>query len=138
MQKILIPIDGSDNSSRAVQYMIRQVVNSKDPIEIHLLNVQHPFPGTVKEGAQAKQYHHDEGINALAGARKLLDDAKVKYAYHISVGDVGETVAQFVKELKCDQVTMGTRGMSSVANMVLGSAATKVLHLVSVPVLLVR
>jgi len=33
---------------------------------------------------------------------------------------------------------MGTRGMSSVANMVLGSAATKVLHLVSVPVLLVK
>ena len=74
----------------------------------------------------------------LVNARKLLDDAKVKYAYHISVGEVGEVVAHFVNELKCDQVVMGTRGMGSVANMLLGSGATKVLHLVQVPVLLVK
>lgn len=138
MQKILIPIDGSENSNRVVQFIIKQAANCKDLVEIHLLNVQHRFPGTVKESAQTKQYHHDEGIKALAGARKLLDDAHIKYAYHIGVGDVGETVAQFVKELKCDQLAMGTRGMSSVANMVMGSAATKVLHLVNVPVLLVK
>jgi len=139
MMKILIPVDGSANSERAVQFLLKQAVNSKEPVEIHLLNVQHPFPGTIKGvGDQAKQYHHEEGTKALAGARKLLDDAKVKYTYHISVGEVGEVVAQFVDQLKCDQVVMGTRGMSSVGNMVLGSAATKVLHLVHVPVLLVK
>ncbi len=139
MLKTLIPVDGSDNSVRAVQFLLKQAGNFKESIEIHLLNVQHPFPGTIKGVAeQARQYHHDEGMKALAHTRKLLDNAKVKYAYHIGVGEVGETVAQFVNELKCDQVVMGTRGMSSVANMVLGSAATKVLHLVQVPVLLVK
>lgn len=139
MLKTLIPVDGSDNVVRAVQFLLKQVCNSKEPFEIHLLNVQHPFPGTIKGVAeQAKQYHHDEGIKALAGVRKLLDDAKVKYTYHIGVGEVGEVVAHFVKELKCEQIVMGTRGMSAVANMVLGSGATKVLHLVDVPVLLVK
>lgn len=139
MLKTLIPVDGSDNSVRAVQFLMKQAGNSREPLEIHLLNVQHPFPGTIKGVAdQAKQYHHDEGMKALANARKLLDNAKVKYTYHIGVGEVGETVAHFVNELKCDQVVMGTRGMSSVANMVLGSAATQVLHLVQVPVLLVK
>ncbi len=139
MLKTLIPVDGSDNSVRAVQYLMKQSANSREPFEIHLLNVQHPFPGTIKGvGDQAKQYHHDEGIKALANARKLLDDAKVKYSYHIGVGEVGEVVAHFVKDLKCEQVVMGTRGMNSIANMVLGSGATKVLHLVDVPVLLVK
>lgn len=139
MLKTLIPVDGSDNSIRAVQFLLKQVGNSKEPFEIHLLNVQHPFPGTIKGVAeQAKQYHHDEGMKALANARKLLDDVQVKYAYHIGVGEVAEMVAHFVNELKCDQVVMGTRGMSSIANMVLGSAATKVLHLVQAPVLLVK
>ncbi|MEQ1776759.1 MAG: universal stress protein [Burkholderiales bacterium] len=139
MLKTLIPVDGSDNSVRAVQFVMKQAGNSKEPFEIHLLNVQHPFPGTIKGvGDQAKQYHHDEGMKALAAARKLLDDAKVKHTYHISVGEIGEVTAHFVNDLKCDQVVMGTRGMSSVANMVLGSAATKVLHLVHVPVLLVK
>ncbi|MCE9642399.1 MAG: universal stress protein, partial [Betaproteobacteria bacterium] len=36
------------------------------------------------------------------------------------------------------QIVMGTRGAGAVANMVLGSVATKVLHLVEVPVLLVK
>ena len=139
MLKTLIPVDGSANSDRAVQFLMKQAENSKQPFEIHLLNVQHPFPGTIKGVAeQAKQYHHDEGTKALASARKLLDDAGVKYSYHIGVGEVGEVVARFANELKCDQVVMGTRGMSSVANMVLGSAATKVLHTVNVPVLLVK
>ncbi len=139
MLKTLIPVDGSDNSVRAVQFLLKQAGNSKQPFEIHLLNVQHPFPGTIKGVSdQAKKYHHDEGMKALANACQLLDNAKVKYTYHIGVGEVGEVVAHFVNELKCDQVVMGTRGMSSIANMVLGSAATKVLHLVQVPVLLVR
>jgi nucleotide-binding universal stress UspA family protein len=138
MMKILIPADGSEASNRAVQYLIKLAGIAKEPLDVHLLNVQHALPGTVGEGAQAKQYHHDEGVKALAPACKLLDDAKVKYAYHISVGDIGEVVAHFVNELQCDQVVMGTRGMSAVANMVLGSAATEVLNLVKVPVLLVK
>ena len=138
MMKILIPVDGSDNANRAVQCLIKQAGNSREPVEVHLLNVQHSMPGTVGETAQAKQYHHEEGMKALSSACKLLDDAKVKYAYHISVGDIGEVVAHFVNELKCDQVVMGTRGMGAVANMVMGSAATQVLNLVKVPVLLVK
>ena len=137
--KILLPVDGSETSARAVQFVLKQALNSKQAPEMHLLNVQHPLPGTIKGVAdQAKQYHHDEGIKALTHARKLLDDAKVAYKYHIGVGEMGEVVAHFVKDLKCDQVVMGTRGMSSVANMVLGSGATNVLHLVDVPVLLVK
>ena len=132
--KILLPVDGSDTSARAVQFVLKQALNSKEAPELHLLNVQHSLPGTIKGVAnQAKQYHHDEGVKALANARKLLDDAQIKYTYHI-----GEVVAHFVSDLKCDQVVMGTRGMSSVANMVLGSAATQILHLVQVPVLLVK
>jgi nucleotide-binding universal stress UspA family protein len=137
--KILLPVDGSETSARAVQFMVRQVQNSKEAPELHLLNVQHSLPGTISGVAeQAKQYHHDEGVKALANARKTLDDAKLKYTYHIGVGELGEVVAHFVNDLKCDQVVMGTRGMSSVANMVLGSGANKVLHLVNVPVLLVK
>lgn len=137
--KILLPVDGSETSARAVQFVIKQALNSKEMPELHLLNIQHSLPGTVKGVAdQAKQYHHDEGIKALTNARKLLDDAKATYKYHIGVGEVGEVVAHFVKDLKCDQVVMGTRGMNAVANMVMGSGATKVLNLVDVPVLLVK
>ena len=132
MLKVLVPVDGSDNALRAVKFMIQKAALYKEPLDIHLLNVQHPFPGTIRGvREQAEQYHHDEGIKALAGARGLLDAAQLKYAYHILVGEAGETVANFVKAQGIQQVVMGTRGGGAVANMLLGSAATKILHPVS-------
>jgi nucleotide-binding universal stress UspA family protein len=47
-------------------------------------------------------------------------------------------IAQFCKSEKIQQIVMGTRGAGAVANMLLGSVATKVLHLVGVPVVLVK
>ena len=139
MLRVLIPIDGSENSLRTVRFVIRKAPLYKEPLEIHLLNVQHPFPGTISGvHEQAEHYHHDEGTKALADARKALDAAGLKYVYHIIVGEAGEAIARFVKDKNIEQVVMGTRGAGSVANMLLGSVATKVLHLVEVPVLLVK
>lgn len=139
MLKVLIPVDGSDNSLRVVRHVIDKAALYKDPVEIHLLNVQHPFPGTIRGvKEQAEQYHRDEGEKALAGVRKLLDDAGLKYTCHISVGDAAEVIARYCHDRKLDQIFMGTRGAGAVANMLIGSVATKVLHLVDVPVLLVK
>jgi len=139
MLKVLIPVDGSENALRAVKLVVRKGSMYKEPLEIHLLNVQHPFPGTVRGvHAESEKFHHDEGIKSLAAARKVLDDAGMKYVYHIIVGDASEVVAHFVKDKQIEQLVMGTRGAGAVANMLLGSVATKVLHLVDVPVLLVK
>ena len=139
MLRVLIPIDGSEHSLRTVRYVIEKAPLYKEPLELHLLNVRHALPGTIRGvGEEAKRFHHDEGIKALAAARKLLDDAGIKNSYHIGVGDFGETIAQYVKNLKIEQIVMGSRGAGAIANMLLGSVTTKVLHLVDVPVLLVK
>ncbi len=139
MFRVLIPVDGSENSLRAVKFVIRKLPLYKEPLELHLLNVQHPFPGTIRGvHHEAEQFHHDEGTKALAAAREALDAAGIKYVYHIGIGDSGEVIAHFVREKKIEQVAMSTRGMGSVANMLLGSVANKVLDLIDVPVLLVK
>ena len=139
MQKILVPVDGSDLCLHAVRHLVAQTALYKEPLEIHLLNVQHAFPGTVRGvHEQAAQHHQEEGIKALASARKLLDEAGLKFEFHISIGDAADVIAHFVKDNKVDEVVMSTRGASAVANIVLGSVATKVLHQVDVPVLLVK
>lgn len=140
MLKVLVLVDGSENSLRSIRFVIQKAPLYREPMEIHLLNVQHSFPGTVGRvaGEESKRFHHDEGIKALDAARKLLDVAGIKYAHHIGVGDIADTIAHYVREKKVDQIIMGTRGAGSVANMLLGSVATKVLHLVNVPVTLVK
>ena len=137
--RVLIPVDGSDNSLRTAGYVIRQAPYYREPLEIHLLNVQHPFPGTIRGVAEeAKRFHDEEGATALAGVRRSFDTAGLKYTHHVIVGDAAETIAHFVRSNHIDLVVMGYRGANAVANMLLGSVATKVLHLVEVPVLLVK
>lgn len=138
MLRILLPVDGSDNSLRAVRFLLKKATLFRDPLEIHLLNVQHPFPGTVRGVHDlAQQEHRNQGLAALAAARKLFDDAGVQYAHHISVGEVPEFIARYVEDKHIEQVVMGTRGLGTISGLLLGSVATKVLHLVHVPVLLV-
>lgn len=139
---ILLPVDGSDNALRAVRFVIGLAKKSAAPPEIHLLAVQPPIiSGDVKMFIAKEDidgYYRDEGNKALAAARAELDAAAVKYQHHIGVGHIAETIAAYVKEKGCTQVVMGTRGMGGFAGMVLGSVATKVVHLVSCPVTLVK
>lgn len=143
MLKFLVPVDGSDHSRRTIDYLIGSLKRYKNAVEIHLLNVQRPIPyggrvSAVVGHERIAQYHHDEGMAALKVAMKKLDAAKVKYHYHIGVGDEAETIVKYAREKGCDQIIMGTRGMGSVSTLLVGSVATKVLHLTEVPVLLVK
>lgn len=143
MLKFLVAVDGSAPSNHAVGHLIKQLGLLMEGAEIHLLNVQHPIPYGNRVSAvvghdQIAQYHQEEGMAALKSAMQKLDAAKIRYHYHIGVGDAAEIICQYAKEKGCDQIFMGTRGMGSVSNLLLGSVATKVIHLSAVPVLLVK
>jgi nucleotide-binding universal stress UspA family protein len=143
MLKLLVPVDGSESSSRAVDHLIKKLAWFKIKAEIHLLNVQHPIPygsrvSSVVGHDKIAQFHQEEGMAALKKAMKKLDAAKVKYHYHIGVGQEAELICRYAKEKACDQIFMGTRGLGSVSGLVLGSVATKVIQLSPVPVLLVK
>lgn len=141
--KILVPVDGSECSNRAVDHLIRKLGWFKGVVEIHLLNVQHQIPygrrvSEVVGHDEIAKYHQEEGLAALQSARRKLDDAKLKYDYHIGVGDEAEVICQYAKEKGIEQIVMGTRGLGQVSTLVLGSVATKVIHLSPVPVLLIK
>lgn len=142
MLKIMLPVDGSEYSNRAVQSLIETLSLYKERPEIHLLNVQYPIAsGNVKHFIRHEEidrYYQDEGMAALRPARELLDRAGVPYAFHVGVGEPAETIVRHAQEQGCQQIAMGTRGLGSVTGMLMGSVATKVLHLADIPVLLVK
>jgi nucleotide-binding universal stress UspA family protein len=141
MIRVLIPVDGSESSEHAVKKVI-ELAERIGPMEIHLLNVQlRILSGQVVMlvGRDAiDKYHQEESENALKRARKLLDQAKLYFTVHSKVGSIAPTIVLTAQELSCDFIVMGTRGISPIKNLVLGSTATKVLHLCDVPVMLVK
>lgn len=141
MSKILIPIDDSASALRALAYLVQKIQSGRESAELHLVNVQYPVHGGVStfvNAAQIKQIHQEDGIKALVGARKLLDDAGIPYKTHVFVGEPAEVVARFANEQGVDEIVMGTRGQNQLSTMLLGSVSLKILHLAKAPVLLVK
>ena len=142
MLKLLVATDGSDNANRVIDHVIKQAGRCAEPVEVHLLNVQPPLVGVnVKLFISLEDlnaYYHDEGMAALKSGREKLDAAGIEYAFHIGVGDPAAVIAQYAEDKQCEQIVMGSRGMGTVANLVLGSVATKAIHLAKVPVLLIK
>ncbi|MCY1534922.1 Universal stress protein family protein [compost metagenome] len=143
MRKVLLAFDGSDSSKRALQYIIDFVRIHTATLEVHLLNVQH-------EPTLYGEYVTSEIIeqlqeSLLAGASEelvwpadQLKAAGIAHQSHVALGNVAEQVSSLVKQTQCDTVVMGTRGLGSFTGMLLGSVATRVIHEVPIPVLLVK
>ncbi len=140
--KVLIPVDGSDNSQRAVEYVIRNVAMFVDRPSLLLLNVQwNVAAGNVKLFISQKtidDYYREQGMTALQKARLALDAARLPYQYHISVGTPAEAIAQYADEQAVDQIVMGRRGQGGIQSLLLGSVVSKVLHLANCPVTLTK
>jgi len=142
MLKALVPVDGSNNSLCAVRHVIK-LVQDREPLEIHLLNVQPPFRGDVtsfvaKEDVQG--YHIDEGHKCLKRACEILDEAGVHYTTHIYIGHAAQVIAEVAKDLGCDKVIMGTHGYGTVKQLLMGSISHAAIHQIdpSIPVTLVK
>lgn len=142
MNKLLVPVDGSPSCLRAVDFVIALVKRTQPAPEVHLLTVHPPVPYANAAAAIGREaldkFYREEGEASLKAARERLDAAGVVYRHHISVGDPAETLARFVGENGITEIIMGTRGMGAVSNLLLGSVASKVIHLVNVPVTLIK
>lgn len=141
MLKILLPVDGSSACNKAIAHFIQLLDWYKEVPEIHLLNVQFPFHGDISmfiSQENINQYHQEEGLKDLKQARDLLDQAGIAYQYHVTVGDAAEMIVQFATEKQCDQIVIGPRGLGSIQGLLLGSVASKLIHLSSIPVLLIK
>jgi len=141
--RILVAVDGSKNSQQAVRCLIEHADWYREAPQVELLNVHLPVPKLPGMGAavskqQLEAYYRDEGQAALKDARKRLDAAGIAYEATVLVGPVAETIVKHAKARHCDLIYIGTRGMSEVAKMLVGSTATKVLNISDIPVLLVK
>lgn len=126
--KLLIPVDGSERSHRAVQHVIDTFDHSR-ATHVRLINVQPEVPFARKWRLKAQDIHREQqrqGSRALRHAQALLDQAGIEHDARIESGPAAEAIIRHAKRWKCDVVVMGTRGVGATPNLVLGSVAMKV------------
>ena len=139
MQKFLIPFDGSENALRAIRYAAT-LAQEKPSIELELLCVIEPMPLRSIAGLDQAEITHlyfAEATRVLEPARQALNQG-ITCEQHYRIGDPANEIAAQVRQKSFDGVIMATRGMVQIANLMIGSVATRVVHLVQVPVTLIK
>lgn len=136
MLKVLVPVNGSENAHRAVQHLLR-MHRDKEPMEVHLLNVQSPFPRYISRFLSRDQivsHHLEQGAEALRRAITPLEAAGIPCRHHSEIGDKATAITRFAKRQRCDLIIMGTSRKSSFSRFLGDSVTNQVMELAEVPV----
>ena len=142
MMKMLIAVDGSEHSRRAIEAAAR-LARQMQSVEVVLLNVADAMvfygelPSFDLEAVERAQRQHQERLlaEALAHARACgLQQVQTQSA----VGPTAQEILRVADERGVDQIVMGTHGRGAVGSLLLGSVTQRVVHQAKVPVLLVR
>ncbi len=141
--KLLVPVDGSPASLRALKFAIDQV-KALAGASLVIVNVQNLSTLGLGDGAGImspewiEQEEEKGSIEALQEAVTICREAGVPYVTRSERGTVAATIDRLSREAHVSHIVMGTRGLGGVRGLLLGSVATQLLHLADVPVTLVK
>ena len=143
LSKILIPVDGSPASLRAVDFAIEMV--AQDPsTSLVLLHVQNTRAMELASASEAMDTEWLREAGSRASAKALKDaigkceHAGVASEALVRTGQIAEAVGQVAREENVKHIVMGTRGLGGIQGLLLGSVAMQVVHLAEVPITLIK
>lgn len=139
MSKILVPVDGSASSDKAVRYAI-SLAEGKDQ-EIILLNVQPSYntPNVQRfvSDEQIRSVQEESSKEILDHTLEITNSSTVPVHTIVRIGDPGKEICAEAEESSVDSIVMGYRGLGAFKRAIMGSVATHVLHETPCPVTIV-
>lgn len=138
--KVLVPIDGSDNSFRALDAALLLSENLGAKVtaihvmeEIPVLHIQ-----SEKLLRQLLDAYKKERQVILTKCSEIATSKGLSINTKLLQGNAGSTILDFCEKEKYDLIVMGSRGMGKFRELVLGSVSNKIVHHSSCPVMIIR
>jgi nucleotide-binding universal stress UspA family protein len=146
IQRILVPIDFSEHSKKAVRYGTE--IGRDRQASIYFLHVVNQRILDTVQDLSVRGFQGDfaEAVNTLASKREhelrqfvpgsWLEGLETTYL--IRQGNPAEEIMAAAKELHIDMIVLGSRGHSALATLFVGSVAQNVVNQAPCPVLVVH
>ena len=134
---LLVAVDESDNSKRAVMYLADFFCDYKNVFVTLLSIIQEPSEDYFPNDVERQKWLNDkqQAMNKiLAGYKEMLIEAGFEEAQvetQLSVracASVGDAILKEQEKLRCCIVVVGRRGISHNEEFVFGSTSNKILH----------
>ncbi|MFC7394321.1 universal stress protein [Scopulibacillus cellulosilyticus] len=142
MNKLLIPIDGSEAVDRAIQMAISICKKREEECHITLLHVVsiENFPNVGVSGitANVDEAVKKEGRKLLENAIGKINNKGIKIDAVLLEGSPRNAICEYTDKNNYDLIVMGNRGKGAIKELFLGSVSKKVLDDTKCPVLIVK
>lgn len=137
---VLVPVDGSDNSYRALDAAL--LLSEKLGSNITVLNVMEQVPITRIESekllSELLEAYKEENQEILSKCSKIATEKGLSIKTLLLQGNPASIILDYSKEEKFDLVIMGSRGMGKFKQLILGSVSSKIVHHSPCAILLIR
>jgi nucleotide-binding universal stress UspA family protein len=135
--RILLPTDGSQGNSRAVEQAIG--LAAETDAELHVLFVVEDMPYAPEMmGGEVEARLRQIGEEAIEEIRDRADAAGVALETAIEDGSPHRSILEYADSEGVDLIVMGTHGRSGLDRYLLGSVTERVVRGADAPVLTVR
>lgn len=135
-----MPIDGSDNSFRALDAAL--ILSEKLGAKVTAIHVMEEIPvlhiQSEKLLRQLLDAYKKESQKILSKCSEIAAKKGLSIDTKLLQGNAGSTIIDYCGKEKYDVVVMGSRGMGRFKELVLGSVSDKVVHHSSCPVMIIR
>lgn len=141
MQKILVAIDGSKTSGKALgkAKKIGELLESNITIVYVMEDIMaHPYVHIKDYDGAIDQAFKDQGTKVLDEALKIFKDYKGVVETLMEKGSPGNKIIQIAEEGEFDLIVIGSRGLNAISRAMLGSVSNKVVNRANTSVLIVK
>ena len=132
---ILVTVDGTA-TDRAIIEHVKQLAKLTQG-KVVLLHVADGWAARTY-GPDAVSPEISEDTAYLQKIQEEFQSAGIPAAAELAYGEPADEIIKWVQQKGCDLVAMSTHGHRFLADVFLGTTATRVQHKISVPVLLLR
>jgi nucleotide-binding universal stress UspA family protein len=138
-QKILVALDGSEHSKRALEAAIQIGKGLKSKLVLLTVYSAIPAPAVGPESAvMAIEHFRDFGKRILADAEEKVRSEKIEVETELEEGNAVDVIVKKSKEGEFDMIIMGARGLSTIKKIFVGSVSEGVVKNAPCPVLIVK
>jgi nucleotide-binding universal stress UspA family protein len=139
-QRILVPVDFSDSSARALRHAAKQAAESGGSlIIVHVVPADYGWLGIgrdeLRDLDRSLQQQASDRLRAFVN-ENVGDD--VAADLEVRVGQPAKQIVAAARDSKCDSIVLSTRGLTGLDRFLIGSVAHRVAQLAPCSVVLVR